>query len=477
MTRRHLLGGLGTVPMIRNSARAARRPNVVFVLTDDHGAWSMGAYGCGDFETPNLDRLANEGARFTRSYVCTPVCSPSRMTLMTGKLPSGHGVQGVILPEEWWGPRRKRFLDGHLSYTETLARNGYALGMCGKWHMGDDGTPQAGFSYWCTDAEKGGGYKDPTLFKNGNNIKINGFSEDAFTDAGLEFIDANRDRPFFLYLPLHAPHASYAYQPEKYRKPYYEKKFTCFPDLPKHPQRRRSFEKHHGNRDSMIGYAALITAVDQNVARIVKRLEELGLREDTLIVLCGDNGWNAGHHGVWGKGNATIPFNMYEESVRVPLIWNQPSRIRGGLVPGQMVSSYDFLPTILEYLGLDAPPDRRRVGRSYAGVLRGENPDWPKELFFEYCYTRAIRTETWKYVQRADNWWDELYDLGNDPGETVNVIGWPAHQKRLAELRSRLKGFFAAAGAPPIDQWHSTSRQILPIDAGYYDGWLKPTGG
>ena len=141
MTRRHLLGGLGTVPIIRNSARAARRPNVVFVLTDDHGAWSMGAYGCGDFETPNLDRLANEGARFTQSYVCTPVCSPSRMTLMTGKLPSGHGVQGVILPEEWWGPRRKRFLDGHLSYTEILARNGYALGMCGKWHMGDDGTP------------------------------------------------------------------------------------------------------------------------------------------------------------------------------------------------------------------------------------------------------------------------------------------------------------------------------------------------
>ncbi len=470
MTRRQLLAGIAGTPLVR----AARKPNVIFVLTDDHGDWSMGAYGCPDFHTPNLDRLAAQGARFSNSYVSTPVCSPSRMTFMTGKLPSGHGVQGVLLPEEWWGPQRKRFLDGHLTYTQLLARNGYSLGMCGKWHMGDDGTPQAGFSYWCTDAEKGGGYRNPTFFKNGKTIKVDGFSEDAFTDAGLEFIDANKDRPFFLYLPYHAPHSSYAFQPEQYRKPYYDRKFTCFPDLPKHPQRRRSFEKHHGNRDSMIGYAALITAVDHNVGRIVRRLEELGLRDDTLIVFCGDNGWNAGHHGVWGKGNATIPFNMYEGSVRVPLIWNQPGRIREGQVHGEMVSSYDFFPSILEYLGLEAPADRERVGRSYVPLLRGERPSGRDELVFEYCYTRAIRTGKWKYVQRAENWWDELYDLENDPGETVNVIGWPAHRKQLAELRTRLNDLFARSGAPPIEQWRSTNRQILPIDTGYYDNWLEP---
>lgn len=196
--RRQLLAGLAGLPFVRSAA--ASRPNVVFVLTDDHGASAMG-YGCSDFHTPNLDRLASEGARFTNSYVCTPVCSPSRMTFMTGKLPSGHGVQGVILNEESWGPERKRFLDGHLTFPQVLADNGYVLGMCGKWHMGDEETPQAGFSYWCTRAEKGGGYRNPTIFKNGRRVKIDGFSEDAFTDAGLEFIDANRNRPFFLYLP------------------------------------------------------------------------------------------------------------------------------------------------------------------------------------------------------------------------------------------------------------------------------------
>lgn len=224
----------------------------------------------------------------------------------------------------------------------------------------------------------------------------------------------------------------------------------------------------------MIGYGALITAVDHNVGRIVRRLEELGIRENTLIVFCGDNGWNAGHHGVWGKGNATIPFNMYDGSIGVPMIWNHPGRIRAGQVLDQMVSSYDLFPTVLDYLGLSAPADRQRVGRSYAPLLLGRNPAWNDELFFEYCHARAIRTRKWKYVQRADNWWDELFDLENDPGETVNVIGWAANREPLVKLRSRLNAYFKAAGAPTIDQWRSSSRQKLPIDTGYYDRWLAP---
>jgi arylsulfatase A-like enzyme len=140
----------------------------------------------------------------------------------------------------------------------------------------------------------------------------------------------------------------------------------------------------------------------------------------------------------------------------------------------EMVSSYDFFPSILDYLGLDAPADRQRVGRSYAPLFRGERPSSRSEVIFEYCYTRAIRTRKWKYVQRAENWWDELYDLENDPGETVNVIGWPHHREQLSQLRTRLNDLFGRSGAPPIDRWRSTNRQILPIDTGYYDNWLEP---
>jgi arylsulfatase A-like enzyme len=397
------------------------------------------------------------------------------MTYLTGKLPAGHGVHDAMLPVDRWGPQRKRFLDGHTTFSDVLAKTGYALGMCGKWHMGDDDNPHAGFRYWCTLAQNGGNYKDPLLVKNGSRVKINGFLTDALGDAGLEFIDANRSQPFCLFVPFYAPHTPYSYQPEEYRKPYADAKFSCFPQRPRHPQRRRSFDRFHGNRDSMTAYSALITGVDHNVGRIVRRLEEHGLREDTLIVFAADQGWNAGHHGVWGKGNATIPFNMYEESIRVPLIWNQPGRIQAGQKISAMVSSYDFFPTILDCVGVQPPPaDRQRIGRSYAGFLRGEAPSWRSELYFEYCYTRAVRTAGLKYVERAESWPSELFDLDKDPGEEVNVAGWPGYRERLLELRGKLRDTFQTSGAPPIEKWHDSVRNVLTLDTGYYDGWLNP---
>jgi len=469
-----MLAGFAGAPGIQGPSRAGRKTNVVFLLTDDHGAWSMGAYGCPEFHTPNVDRLAAGGAMFSRAHAATPVCSPSRMTYLTGKLPAGHGVHDAVVAVDCWGPQRRRFLEGHATYSQVLAKNGYTLGMCGKWHMGDDDNAHAGFSYWCTKAQAGGGYRDPTLVKNGSRVKIEGFLTDAQVDAGLEFLDGNKDRPFFLYVPFYAPHTSYSYQPERDRQWYAGSKFSCFPQPPKHPQRRRSFEPHHGSRQSMTAYSALVSGVDHNVGRIVQRLEDLGLRENTLLVFSADQGWNAGHHGVWGKGNATIPFNMYEESTRVPLIWNQPGKIRAGQTISPMVSSYDFFPTILDYLGVTAPGrDPQRVGRSYAGFLRGENLPWRNELYFEYCYTRAVRTENLKYVERADNWPSELYDLEADPVEDLNVIGWPPYRERLAAMQGKLRSFFRTSGAPPIEKWHDSVRNVLTVDIGYYDNWLK----
>ena len=185
-----------------------------------------------------------------------------------------------------------------------------------------------------------------------------------------------------------------------------------------------------------MSYSALVSGVDQNVGRIVKKLEELGLRENTLIVFSADQGWNAGHHGAWGKGNATIPFNMYEESIRVPLIWNHPGKIAAGQVLDPLVSTYDFFPTILDYAGVTAPADRTRVGRSYAPFLRGERPAWREELYFEYCYVRAVRTQTLKYIQRTDDWPDEMFDMEGDPSESVNLIGHRHHTRQVAEMRA-----------------------------------------
>ena len=142
---------IATAPFLHLAAKgAARRPNVVMVMTDDHGAWTLGSYGCGQMQTPNLDKLAATGARFTRAFACTPVCSPSRLTYMTGRIPSIHGVKDWLRPADSFGDRSRRWLDGHPTYSETLAKNGYTLGMSGKWHMGGDDQAQAGFTYWCT---------------------------------------------------------------------------------------------------------------------------------------------------------------------------------------------------------------------------------------------------------------------------------------------------------------------------------------
>jgi len=459
MSRREALAA--AAPMVARAAR--RKTNVVFFMTDDHGAWALGAYGCQDLHTPNVDRLAAAGARFTRAYACTPVCSPSRMTYLTGRIPSIHGVQDWLRPVDSLGARSRAFLDGHPTFTEALAQNGYTLGLSGKWHLGRDEHAQRGFTYWCTIPGGGGTYRDPVFVKNGAEVKTTGYKTDLVTDFALEFLNQNQNQPFFLYVPFYAPHTPYDYQPERYRQHYHNSKFPCFPTTPMHPWQNKGLRQHHLNRASRHAYSALITGVDANVGRILARLEQLGLRENTLVVFTADQGWNAGHHGVWGKGNGTWPFNMYEESLRVPLIWNHPGRIRTGQVLAPMVSSYDFFPTILEYLGVAAPRDPKRVGRSYAGFVRGRPPAWRNRLYFEYSHVRALRTENLKYVERTKEWPSELYDLEADPGETRNVIEEAAYQSQLKALRAELADFFRQAGAPPLEEWRSTTTQELTV--------------
>jgi arylsulfatase A-like enzyme len=182
-----------------------------------------------------------------------------------------------------------------------------------------------------------------------------------------------------------------------------------------------------------------------------------------VVVFTADQGWNAGHHGVWGKGNGTLPFNMYEESIRVPLIWRQPGRIRPGTTVDAFVSAYDFFPTILDYLRLQAPRDARRPGMSCVPWLEGRTPRWRDRLYFEYAYVRAVRTRNLKYVERAEGFPSELYDLEADPGEARNVLDDPAQSSQLRALRSDLDAFFRRTGSPPIGDWRKTTQQKLPL--------------
>ena len=179
--------------------------------------------------------------------------------------------------------------------------------------------------------------------------------------------------------------------------------------------------------------------MDYNIGRVLRRLEELRIRENTVIIFSADQGHNCGHHGIWGKGNATVPINMYDTSLHVPLIWNHPGRIPARQTPTPMVSSYDFFPTLLDYLSIQATPDPHRVGRSYARFLRGESPSWHNELYFEYQYVRGIRTENMKYVEHTKEWPSELFDLEADPGERQTVIDDGHHAAQLTAFNFCLR--------------------------------------
>lgn len=461
ISRRSFLAAAPYVASTASSARPNARLNVVMFMTDDHGAWATGAYGCGEMHTPNIDALAAGGAKFSRAFACTPVCSPSRVTYLTGAIPSRHGVQDWLLPEDSYGPTTRNWYEGLTPYSEILANNGYTLGMCGKWHMGRDDKAQAGFSYWATVPGGGGPYRGMNFVIDGESRAMPGFKTDIVGDCALDFLSRQKaENPFYLLVPFYAPHTPYDYQPEEYRKWFEGSKFSCFPRTPMNPWQNRDLAGMHNDVKSMHAYSALIAGVDHNVGRIVKRLEAMGVRDNTLVIFTADQGWNAGHHGVWGKGNGTVPFNMYEESLRVPMIWNHPGAIRAGQTLSPMISSYDYFPTILDYLGIPAPAGKR-PGRSYAGFLRGARPQWRNRLYFEYEYVRGIRTENLKYIERTREWPSELFDLESDPGETRNAINDPRHKKQLEALRAELKAFFKENGAPPIEDWRSTTKQNL----------------
>lgn len=405
-----------------------------------------------------MDRLASSGMEFRNAFAATPVCSPSRMTYMTGLLPSQHGVQDYLISEDSAGPKSRRWLAGHPAYSEVLREAGYTLGLCGKWHMGLDETPQAGFTWWATIPGGGGTYRNPTFVKNGQAIPSTGFKTDLQGDFALEFLNEQKSRkdPFYLLMPFYAPHTPYDYQPEKYRDRYAGSAFSCYPRDAVSPTQNPGLRQHHGRKESMLAYSALISSADANIGRVLEQLDRMGAREDTLVVFTADQGWNAGHHGVWGKGNGTWPFNMYEESVRVPMTWTLPGRIRTG-VSDALVSNYDYFDTLLDFLEVPRTKDPRRIGVSYGGWLKGQPPKGHDRLYFEYCYTRAVRTASRKYVERTKEFPSELYDLRADPGEAHNIYSSEAVQELAADLR----GFFDKAGAPPIENWRQTTRQNL----------------
>jgi putative membrane-bound dehydrogenase-like protein len=467
------------------SVHASEKPNVVFILTDNQGAWSLGCYGNKDIRTPHLDRLANEGVLFENAFASNPVCSPSRATFLTGLVPSQHGVHCHLSGNDLQlGPQARNTLDELTSLPEILNREGYACGLIGKWHLGGNLHPQEGFDdYWITMPHGGTlSFYNAEIVENGAVRREPQYLTDFWTDHAVKFINtqAKQDKPFFLYLAYNGPYGLGRQLLEegknRHAEYYADKELLSFPRLPTHPWQFNNRD-YHNNLTSLRRVATEVSGIDDGVGRIMETLKQHDIDDKTLVIFAADQGWAGGHGGFFGMGDHTRPITARDEMMRIPYLWRHPGKIRSYTRSSQLTSNYDFVPTILGYLGLShrAPVAPKLPGNDYSRELHIENraalaqadsqsDSQPNQadtdaVFYEFEGLRCIRTKAWKYIHRHANGPDELYDLSKDPDEFDNLISSEAHADVLSVLKSKLEAFYDQYAEPKYDMYRGGSSQ------------------
>ncbi|QEF98376.1 Arylsulfatase precursor [Stieleria maiorica] len=461
------------------AASAGDRPNVVLIMTDNHGAWTLGCYGNRDIRTPHIDRLASEGTLFTRAFASNPVCSPTRATFLTGLIPSQHGVHCFLGGGRLQvGPDARCTLDQLTSLPEVLRDAGYACGLVGKWHLGDNLHPQEGFDdYWITMPHGGTStFYDAQIIEDGKIRKEPQYLTDFWTRHAVRFIESQsqKDDPFFLFLSYNGPYSLSRLLLREGRNRhaefYADKELPSFPRDPTHPW-QFSNRDYHNNPVSIRRVATEVSGIDDGVGTIMETLKRHGIDRNTVVVFVADQGWVGGHGGFFGMGDHTRPVTARDGMMQIPMIWRHPGGIRSDVRSDRMVTNYDFMPTLLNYLDLadkmpESPPS---PGKDFSRELTGDSSASTAEtpVFYEFEGLRCIRTERWKYVHRHPNGPHELYDLQSDPDEFNNLVGERAHQSRAVELKERLDAFYGRYAVKQYDMYNgggSQTRVFVGID-------------
>lgn len=434
---------------------AAERPNILFIMTDDHAAHAISAYGSRINQTPQIDRLAKEGMLFKNCFAVNAICTPSRAAILTGKYSHKNGV-----------PVFNRFDGSQWSVQKDLKKAGYQTAMIGKWHLTSD---PVGFDYWNILPGQGL-YHDPAMIEMGQRKKLRGYATDLITDITIDFLK-KRDpsKPFLVFSHHKAPHREWS-PDEKHAKMYEDVEIPEPPTFNDDYATRSAaaseatmrIDQHLTARDLkgktpsagldargvkkwkyqqyIKDYLRCVASVDDNVGRLLDYLEEAGLAKNTVVIYTSDQGFFLGDHNWYDKRF------MYEESLRMPFLVRFPGRVAAGSTTEAMALNVDFAPTFLELAGLRAPAEVQ--GRSLAPILEGRTPgDWRKSMYYRYYHYPGdhqvqphygVRTERHKliYFNRIDQW--ELFDLHTDPHELRNAYADPAYADTVKALKAEL---------------------------------------
>ena len=441
----------------------AKPRNVVFILSDDHRYDAMSFLDHPFAQTPEMDKLAAEGAHMANALVTTSLCSPSRASILTGLYTFRHRVidNQRLIPH------------GTLFFPQYLQAAGYSTGFFGKWHMGSHSDePRPGFDHWVSF--KGQGQYLPTgntLNVNGEHVPQKGYITEELTDYAVDWLEnqKNSEKPFFLYLSHKAVHANFTPADKDAGK------FSEIPwDRPATMEQSEEMIKNQprwlrDQRNSWHGvdfpyhseldvekyykaYCETLIGVDDSIGRVMDQLDKMGIKDETLVIYMGDNGFMFGEHGLIDKRVA------YETSIRVPMLMRCPDLFEGGQVVDQVVANIDMAPTIMEAMGLKPPP--HMDGRSALPILKGQEIQWRDYFLYVYYWEKSypqtptvfsIRGDRYKYITYYGLWdADEFYDLQEDPDESINLYYKPEYQKLVDKMQSKLYEMMEELGGMEI---------------------------
>ena len=432
--------GMG-MPRSLFAAPGGKRPNIVFILTDDHRWDMMSVMGHPFLKTPHMDRIANEGVLFENAFVTTSLCSPSRASFLTGQYASVHGVKNNF---SHWSENR------NITFMQHLKGVGYDTAFIGKWHMPGGGLPQLpGVDLFVSFTRKDGqgDYWDCPLFVNHQPVAPRTpYITEELTDYALDFLGKDRDNPFCLYLSHKAVHHDWrppAHLKGKFKDVDLTGIFAPESDKYNTWTNLNWLEGTMGNMHAIYRrYCECLTSVDEQMGRVFDLLEKKGILDDTIVVYCGDNGYLWGEHRLYAK------HYPYEESIRIPYMVRAPRFINNpGRRADQMILNLDLAPSLLEMAGVGIPDEMQ--GESFLPILQSpgtpSRESWVYELFRDFPFGgrvpphKALRTQRHKYIEYELCQPPEIYDLQTDPRELKNLFGTPAGETLLPALQAELQ--------------------------------------
>jgi arylsulfatase A-like enzyme len=477
------------------------RPNILFIVVDNQPASILGTYGNPDVNTPNIDQLANEGLRFTRAFAVHGMCSPTRATLLTGLLPSHHGVQDWLDDEEMesW-PGDWNAIREYRTLPYTLKNRGYRTSLIGKWHLGQPRPPDAWFDYWVTfNLGHTIDFWNNEINDNSNKYMIEGqHSVDFFSAKAVEYLqNYDRQEPFFMMVTYNGPYmnppTNLGAAKNRHYEAYKDQEFSSFPrnrvnetildeiPFPDPEEWYLNLARMHNDQETMANAASQNTMVDDGVGRLLNALRDNDLAENTLVIYTSDQGNFFGQHGLWGHTDFSFPASLYETAMNIPLIVHYPGVIEENQVSDLLIGQYDFMPTILDMAGIEVEIPNS-PGRSFAEQLRGnELASWADAVYMDQEATRAIRTSQYSYWKRLEGIGEhKLYDMQKDPGQQHNLYGTPDYAEVVSELDWRLTRFFDIYSNAEYDLWRGgtvkgSTESTAVYKSLYGDEWKPET--